>query len=74
MRPEEENTMLSTDNIKKGLNKSGRIRGVMNQLQAFLALIILCIVMSILSDNFFTIPNLINVLMQNTIICIIAMA
>lgn len=46
---------------------------MMNQLQTFLALIILCVVMSILSDNFFTLPNLVNVLMQNTIICIIAM-
>jgi ribose transport system permease protein len=65
--------MLSADIAKKGLNKPNRIKGIMNQLQAFMALIILCIVMSMLSENFFTIPNLINVLMQNTIICIIAM-
>ncbi len=65
--------MQNTEGVKQGKNRVKKIRGMMNQLQAFLALIILCVILSILSDNFLTIPNLINVLMQNTIICIIAM-
>jgi ribose transport system permease protein len=73
MQPEEENTMRNDANANHKPVRLDWIKGMMHQLQAFLALIILCIVMTILTDNFFTLPNLVNVLMQNTIICIIAM-
>lgn len=57
-------------------NKSDRLGTVMNnygtQVSTFIALIVLCLVLSILSDNFLKVGNLLTVLLQSSINSVIA--
>ena len=52
--------------------KQFNIRELISKLGVFLALFILCVVLAIASDNFLTIPNMMNILRQTSINALIA--